>query len=496
MADTVNNDEAGDTQQSVLDVLQETALGEFVETFTNNIEQVYEYDAGEIQEFLVTFNTPHENLKFTVLTALRQKLHGGFTQKFPLLAPKKLYNRRKTEKMVNDIYILGYCVINNLEDARLNKVIKDYIPNVDVADENDDTENPPNNSDPELLTVCLDLRKSVNDLTKTVRQLQGDIQILKEELQFRGNQDAAEVQPVPGPPAPPEEVVEDVEPIIVNNEDAENGDDPQGTAEAAQPANARQPTDDDEPPRNQDRQNENDATNNPNRQNQQNQQNGPNNNFQLQRNQRQRARSGRAFVGPSRDEVQGQATRPMSIEGIQEAGGRVAESQPRTIYVGRLSDKTSTNSLRRHLNEVGIGEISDIIDLRCKVQGQSSFCLIADCERAEAAIYNPEIWPRGAKIRPFKEKPQRRPSPQNRNNSRNPRGPRLQSPNIAKMNSPQTVTPPRPNTATSTQSHPTYSHPPPTVSPWVPQPLRPMHPMLYDPMTYNRFSPLMWQSSI
>ena len=42
--------------------------------------------------------------------------------------------------MVNDIYILGYCVINNLKNARLNKVIKDYILNVDIVDKNDDTE--------------------------------------------------------------------------------------------------------------------------------------------------------------------------------------------------------------------------------------------------------------------------------------------------------------------------------------------------------------------
>ena len=72
---------------------------------------------------------------------------------------------------------------------------------------------PPNNSDTELL-CAYDLRKSVNDLSKTVQQLQEDSQILK-KLQLRGNLDAAEVPPVAGPPGP---LGEAVEPYIVNND--------------------------------------------------------------------------------------------------------------------------------------------------------------------------------------------------------------------------------------------------------------------------------------
>ena len=54
----------------------------------------------------------------------------------------------------------------------------------------------------------------MNDLSKTVQQLQEDSQILK-KLQLRGNLDTAEVPPVAGPPEP---LGEAVEPYIVNND--------------------------------------------------------------------------------------------------------------------------------------------------------------------------------------------------------------------------------------------------------------------------------------
>ena len=88
----------------------------------------------------------------------------------------------------------------------------------------------------------------------------------------------------------------------------------------------------------------------------------------------------------------------MGIQGVDSA------VQPRSIYVGRLSDKMTINSLRQHLQEAGNNNISDIIKLNCRSPGQSSFCIVADEEAAENALYDDKIWPLGVKVRPYGEK--------------------------------------------------------------------------------------------
>ena len=511
MAD-VNNDGGDGTQiENVFDGLLERPLEEFVDTFLTSIESIYEYDATEIQDFLVTFNTPYINVKFITLVALRQQLHESLVQKFPQLASKKLYNRRKTPNIVNDIYIIGYCIVNELEDSRLNKVLKNYTAVIDVSEQEEGDQSLLNDTEGGLLAVCVQLQKSVTELTKTVKKLQEDIVALKADLHVPGVRD----EPTPGasapnnPPSdsgatavPPVSAVPNSSEREEENNDRDEVPTRESQNEVRLPQidhNTVQPRGDGNAPGSSNASNADNTTSSHQDHSRQDSQNGP---FQLQRNQRQRARMDRAFVSPSREEVQGQATRPMSIKGIQGTDALTPESQPRSVYVGRLSDATTTSSLRKHLSEVGIGQVSDIIDLRCKIQGQSSFCLIADGEQMETAIYNPDIWPRGAKIRPFKEKTQKRPF-QNRNVRGNSGGPRLQKQNSARSSPessrltgsmapqpvPQTVTPPIQSAGQSAQSQS-----PQTVLPWMPQLPRPVHPMFYDPVSYNRYSPLMWQS--
>ena len=120
--------------------------------------------------------------------------------------------------------------------------------------------------------------------------------------------------------------------------------------------------------------------------------------FTLPRDQRQRVKQGKVFTGSQRQPISGTSTKKMSVQGLKNA------TEPCSIYIGRLSNKVTATSLRKHLCEHGINNISDIIDLKCKVHGQSSFCVVADGKDIEDAIYNPAVWPQGVKVRPFGEK--------------------------------------------------------------------------------------------
>ena len=74
------------------------------------------------------------------------------------------------------------------------------------------------------------------------------------------------------------------------------------------------------------------------------------------------------------------------------------------MYIGKLSSNVTCASLRKHLQEVGITGISDVINLNCHIPDQASFCVVADGEANERTLYNSALWPRGAKIRPYTEK--------------------------------------------------------------------------------------------
>ena len=86
------------------------------------------------------------------------------------------------------------------------------------------------------------------------------------------------------------------------------------------------------------------------------------------------------------------------------------------VYVGHLSDDTSEDGIRAHLADMGIpnDNIADVIKLRCRNSGESSFCISLDNKKYEQKVYDPSKWPIDVRIRPFKEKNSKRPSRRHR----------------------------------------------------------------------------------
>jgi hypothetical protein len=129
--------------------------------------------------------------------------------------------------------------------------------------------------------------------------------------------------------------------------------------------------------------------------------------FTLQRDQRYQAVRGKLFAGSKRQPVNGTSRTVTTIQGVlpnhpQQTVPKT--SAPRSVYIGRLSSSVSCASIRKHLQESGISGITDVIDLKCRTVGQSSFCVVADGTVTEDALYNASLWPQGARIRPYEEK--------------------------------------------------------------------------------------------
>lgn len=494
---------------TVFDKLLACSLESFADTYVNEIKTVYEYDAVEIREFLTTFNSPNDGLKFVALSSLRQLLLETMRSKLPAVcANKQLYNRKKTETIANDIYILGYCVVNEREDTRLSRIFKNpsdsnIDPHADETPRAIATDSTAADT-VELVEVCLNLQNDVVCLTRLVKGLQSDILSLSEKLRASGtahclhdvmlqnpqpvNDPAVEVGPPPSAPSTVDNGSQSVDQTAGNPV-------PTTTPSTGQTpvADAEHLLDTDTPPTGQIQ---------------------TLGQFALPRDQRNRVKNGKAFNGSNRQEVEGSATRQMSIEGIQD--NSLNAQALKSVYVGRLSDKTTTSTVRSHLREVGVTQVCDIIDLKCKMAGQASFCIVAEDCNAEEAIYNPSIWPRGAKIRPFKEKNNNQQPRKVGNHQWNQRGPRLRNHNNNHRGNQRTPAPSRsatPSPVSSESSSRALTTPSPTPSPavpvtppispqvWYPAPhsQRPMVPyhqqMMYDPFTLNRFSPLMWQSN-
>ena len=98
--------------------------------------------------------------------------------------------------------------------------------------------------------------------------------------------------------------------------------------------------------------------------------------FSLPRDQRTKVKEGKVFAGSPRKEVTGTGVQLTTIESA--GSDQTSVDSLKSIYVGRLSAKTTINSLNNHLQQQGITQISDIVDLKCKIPGQSSFCIVAD----------------------------------------------------------------------------------------------------------------------
>ncbi len=394
-------------------MVQTAGTSTFQEEFVQNIESVYEYDATEIQEFLLTHDTESEDERKEHIRNTRQLLFEKLCEKSPQLQQRQLYNRRKVETMASDVYCLGNSLVNGLTDRRLAKVLKPMRGPLASQSEADDTVLPDpliNNAD--LSDVCADLKVAVNTLVQTVKDLSKDIRDLKQEIDVlkQNNVDRRHAAvPNPAQTAPQ------------SNQGAGEGqreqtaEPPHETADAARnnvlppsrPGNAAagaMPAEQyPQPHQNVPVRTHPGTPRDPHRREA--------NEYHLQPQQRREAIRGTSFTSSQRREIQGSSSSALRIQG---ATSRVTgdSQQLRSIYIGQLHEDTTPEMIRDHLNDISVSEISDVIKLNSRVQHQASFCVIVDNETSELAMYNPDKWPPGVRIRPYKER------------SRGPRGAR------------------------------------------------------------------------
>ena len=102
----------------------------------------------------------------------------------------------------------------------------------------------------------------------------------------------------------------------------------------------------------------------------------------------------------NRAEIKGSAATGFKISGASEDVQRGS----RNIYVGKVKAATSTKDMRDHLRDIGVSHVSDVLELSCKVIGQTSFCITVDTAVDEDLIFKPNSWSSGIRIRPYKER--------------------------------------------------------------------------------------------
>ena len=374
--------------------------------FQDKIEEIFEYDASEIQEYLLAI-TPRDNGDLAslqdILLSIRSTLHTSVKEKFAALANSELYNRRKDEKIAHDIYILGCCIVNNTPDKRIDKTLKSingalHLSGSITGDASAGSAHSLSPPGGDILEVCVELKQTVKLLTDSVNKLSTEVIDLKHEVQRLKGQSATQENgatastpevapggdgddapnrsavtpsappPPPSPPPPPPPF----NPSSVDNnrilsQPRPNNDDQRRSTVATVEQGCNTLEQDD---------------------------------YQLPRSQRLNIQRGHFKATASkldRTEVHGASDTHMHISGV-------APSKSRSVYVGRLSSSTSVEKMRLHLRDSGINRISDVIKLNCRNPDQSSFCIVVDDETCERDMYNPDIWPKFVRIRPYTPK--------------------------------------------------------------------------------------------
>ena len=120
--------------------------------------------------------------------------------------------------------------------------------------------------------------------------------------------------------------------------------------------------------------------------------------FRLSGQQRRRTRKGFGIQASTRSEIKGAASVKLRIS----AATKVEKQRLYHVYVGKLKENTSKKAVLDHLHDIGVSHVSDVIQLHRKTGGQASFCVSVDNSDDEDAMYNPDTWPAGALIRPYK----------------------------------------------------------------------------------------------
>ena len=167
---------------SICDRLLSTKeVHEYAAVFCNNLPLVFEYDKTDIIEFLLDGNRASDQSHKDKLLALRlQILYETLCTSFPEYQNCEMHNRRKSDLVSEDIYTIGYSVVNQLKYRRLSTVLKQGGATNTIDNSNDVSMNVVDSNS--LLETCVTLKDSVTDLTIAVSSLTGELTTLREKV--------------------------------------------------------------------------------------------------------------------------------------------------------------------------------------------------------------------------------------------------------------------------------------------------------------------------
>ena len=344
---------------------------------------------------------------------------------FPQYNGCELFARRKKAYLAEDIYILGHCLVNKLEDRRLKNIVKGNQANESTNVIQDEVSP---NSDLDILQTCTSLKSTMDLLVTQVKglvlrvgTLEKDVTSMKIMVQHLTSTevDVGLLTESSGDESDAESEPSDIDSSVLISSD--RGSAVQNTGPTQQQR---------EPSSNEiinstvlsDQREVNGLTGNTNITVKSPITTSPHIGFCHTQAERRRIKKGGITKPPvqssvsetsqqtaksaPRTPVVGRSHQPHRIKAASSRNddrqGRISEST-HLVYVGHLIKGTSEDAVRAHLADVGLlnSEIADVMKLNCKNPEESSFCISLSTSTAENKVYNSGKWPQGVRIRPF-----------------------------------------------------------------------------------------------
>ena len=388
---------------SVFDTILEAGENK-VTLFCDNLSTVFSHAKNEILDFIEKWDNG-------LLLSLRSVLFSKTLVFLPQYNGSELFARRNKTLLLEDIYVIGYSVVNKREHKCLRKILKKDGANESLASE---AEHPELLDKNDLFETCVELREIVdilkiriNGLDKKVDALEDEVTTLKltihnlnESQSSSATDDSSSIN------------AEDGRIDAASGELLEIGTQTEGNPlecnKAIQNKIIRKPTKSPEPSEDA---SEDAAMVLRNK--------SPVNGFRHTQSFRRKLLNGSEHrTNPSsyKSNMFGTSTTQHRVTSITSSQDGVRPKQQTTseqlclVYVGRLTHTTTEDDLRAHLIDSGVSNdnIADVMKLRSRSTRESSFCVSLSNTEAESMIYVPSKWPEGTRIRPFKQKSPKR----------------------------------------------------------------------------------------
>lgn len=383
-------------QTDVLEMMDGLPEGDFPRIFVTKIVPILEHSRDEIIELLKQKGTH-------VLKQLRELVFAEMVAKLPQYVGREMYARRKNDLLADDIYVLAFSATNAIPDKRLSKCLKPTLDldatQMSVADE-DTSES---HDIQTLVEICVQLQEKVKNLEATVQSQQERLIALealstnaqiehldnmqRNVVPTEGSTDQAEGVVVgqpeaatpgtqPTAPQPGDDLQQhfDTYSAAVSQPRANDGARMQDNVPGPQGAPS---TPADEP---------NQAT--------------ADEGFRHSAKERKNIRRGGTglHAAVNRRDIHGTSTGQHRVSAAGQSG-------PSTylVYAGKLAANTTCDDLRCHLNDVGIQDIADVMNLNGRNRArESSFCISINSKSSMEKAFCPELWPTGVIVREFR----------------------------------------------------------------------------------------------